>query len=403
MAMPRTRPKTPVNDPVLYYNVSRVAKQVPASTHQVSCQPHCSYENQETSRKPAPRPVYSSKDWQKKINNPVSTKQTEKRSNATTTKPTAVVLKIDENIRTVEQELTPLSVPKLEKLLVKLGPVKICADFPSIASWDTIPSAWDRWARKNLNPTCYQTLLPYILDGSLDHGFWPKGLRDYDAKGCFRNAKFHRFGELPTEIKKEIWKYALANNNHVARVTVHFDRVQQGPKFFRVNHAFRSANGGPPLLQTCCLSRVLAQQYYELAFATEANDAMCFVNFDTSRIFLNTRNRDDIQAFKKHLPAVDLEFIRHLVLPIRDFLIGDWASACDIWKKCTNLEHLTLLVGNSKEDSVADAASEAYRVRKYVRRWWVGKHEGKAVPEVELVRISAVKARLYRIDDLIYS
>jgi len=214
---------------------------------------------------------------------------------------------------------------------------------PTIQPWATIPSHWESWARRNLEPADHAAIRPFIENGMLDHGIMPIELLSAKCKNAHIDAKFPKFMLLPYELREIIWKKAVAGETGY-EVRVEFKYELEAGNM--VKPRFKPSSGTSGLLCACFESRMIARKRYSRAFATHYSPAVTYINFKKDGLFLNVRYPSDWFKMIPHIDFKCVGLIRTLILPMRDFIKGNAQVTKLIFgfiSDCRNLTHLHLV------------------------------------------------------------
>ena len=215
---------------------------------------------------------------------------------------------------------------------------------PTIQPWDTIPSHWESWARRNLEPADHAAIRRFIENGMLDHGIIPGELLSIKCKNAHADAEFPKFMLLPYEIREMIWKQAIKGEaGYEVRVEFKYDMEFDNV----VNPRFKPWTSTSGLLRACYESRKISRKTYSRAFPTYCSPAITYINYKRDGLFLNVRNPPDWFIMIPHIEAKCVGLIRTLILPIRDFIKGNAEVTKFIFgfiSDCRNLTHLHLVL-----------------------------------------------------------
>jgi hypothetical protein len=177
-------------------------------------------------------------------------------------------------------------------------------------AWDPLPSEWERWGKANLSPEAYAKIVaPHLEDledlepGNVTDAFLKQPIEGYSwitkidsVPGA--TTTFHDFGKLPSELREQIWKLAIADDSSTCRVRYEYE-LEDGWRDDRslnpTKHIIKSRivplSRSPRFLLVNREARSIARdlRVYKWAFWTETSGTRCVFNFENDRLFLHPR------------------------------------------------------------------------------------------------------------------
>lgn len=223
---------------------------------------------------------------------------------------------------------------------------------------------------------------------------------------------FHNFSQLPAEIRNKIWSLVFKEETFTLQLRWTWGMFKYNEYYGQRLLPFSA----PRLLHVNREVRSMALAHYSNKHTRKPFRAYhtfdksytydnCKFNFATDRLFLNTRTVGELQYITKLMVRDDRYKVKHLVLPLRDFMSSS-PEFCNHIALFHGLTNLTLLVGDGQEDQHMTYGGgfqlKLMRdgVRSKLELFWRRRNPDVKRPHVETEVVNAAYARLNGIDGM---
>ncbi|KAL3421721.1 hypothetical protein PVAG01_05877 [Phlyctema vagabunda] len=214
-------------------------------------------------------------------------------------------------------------------------------------------------------------------------------------------ALFPRFGEMPYEIRSQIWQVYLEeiSKGQTVRLKVHYEDVEFGVPAY----SFHARSGESPLLRVNQETRDIALKHYSKVFASNSHPATTYFNFRKDKLFLHTRGPCDLEIFVNSVNAHDCKRIRCLIIPLRAWVFSTNHDKFCSWlakfRRCAAIQFVT---GNGLTEAPYrdDPGFGGMLLERLEPHWRRNNGPERPMPTFRFHVIDALHAKGLRIDNL---
>jgi 2EXR family/Zinc finger C-x8-C-x5-C-x3-H type (and similar) len=218
------------------------------------------------------------------------------------------------------------------------------------------------------------------------------------------SATFHRFQELPVELRIKIWKIAMKDYRNTARVVWRWDDRHMGD-YYRSRLEPRTRP--PPFLHVSKQVRDIAGHYhFERAFGTEQAAAETWFNFENDRLFLQTSSPLQLVKMAAQIIPRERKLVSYLALPLRDF-VHNPTGFVSVVTSFHSLEHLHLFASAAWEDRHWTCDPRMIRkIKAAIKKDWIRRQtkyrpdDMLEVPGVWIESVNPDVAKVYEVDGI---
>jgi hypothetical protein len=149
-----------------------------------------------------------------------------------------------------------------------------------------------------------------------------------------------------------------------------------------------------------------ARKKYQLTFATREFRYQTWFSFKSDNLFINTSSSAEMSLCMKLLDERDLVRILYLTLALRDFVQNKNVIFAWNLSRFRSLRRLTLLVGDSVEDSKWSRDKKLRgKVQLVIDYGWITRCKKERIPQipppvVDIKAIPAMRAKYFGIDGI---
>lgn len=209
-------------------------------------------------------------------------------------------------------------------------------------NWERTPA----WKMSIRSIERYNELRSYTeyMEG-IEAGHSPESMISKVRKAA-PHCEFRNFSLFPYEIREMIWKYAVASHKHDVRLKFQYKMEFGQP----VNIKIRHRNCGPPLLRVNRECREIALPRYEKLFGTTYSKPKIMFDRRVDRISFDLCHPYELYEMLPYISPVDAGKVRHMKVPMFDFIKHDEMKISDTISFFRNIRTLTIIFALTEDD-----------------------------------------------------